>query len=216
MNELGGRGFVAIWNGVTPGTEADFEAWHQLEHMPERLDIPGFLRGTRWGSESAQPRYFTLYELDDARIARSGPYLDRLNAPTEWTRRVMDNFRDNSRCVGSFTASLGTMPGRTAVVMRLEGKHDGTTVNELAHAIMDIDGITGCHIGETDTDASGIDTVERQGRTVSEPWGLVLIALEHDMHQPILASIQARLPKTVTEIAVQTIELQMAARARDV
>ena len=37
-----------MWWNISPGTRAEFEDWHSHEHMPERLAIPGFRRGTRW------------------------------------------------------------------------------------------------------------------------------------------------------------------------
>ena len=43
-----GRAAVAMWWDVPPEVRAEWEDWHSHEHMPERLGIPGFLRGTRW------------------------------------------------------------------------------------------------------------------------------------------------------------------------
>jgi hypothetical protein len=44
---LMGHGAVAIWNDVAPEGLAEFYEWHHREHMPERVSIPGFLRGRR-------------------------------------------------------------------------------------------------------------------------------------------------------------------------
>ena len=41
-------GAVAIWHDITPEGRANFYAWHGSEHMPERLGIPGFVRGRRF------------------------------------------------------------------------------------------------------------------------------------------------------------------------
>jgi len=57
--------------------------------MPERLAIPGFLRGTRWVAESGDPSYFVLYESRSWRRSPPGPYLERLNNPTPWSRKMM-------------------------------------------------------------------------------------------------------------------------------
>jgi hypothetical protein len=38
---LAGEAVVAIWNGIAPESRADFYDWHQNEHMPERVGIPG-------------------------------------------------------------------------------------------------------------------------------------------------------------------------------
>jgi hypothetical protein len=34
-----------IWHGLQDGAAAEFERYHTVEHMPERLGIPGFVRG---------------------------------------------------------------------------------------------------------------------------------------------------------------------------
>ena len=45
-----GAAAVAIWCEVAPEIREEFDDWHAHEHMPERLAIPGFLRGSRWVS----------------------------------------------------------------------------------------------------------------------------------------------------------------------
>ena len=40
-----GKGAMAFWNDVTADGEADFNHWHVFEHIPERVGVPGFLRG---------------------------------------------------------------------------------------------------------------------------------------------------------------------------
>ena len=58
-----GNAAVAMWWDVAPEVRAEWEDWHSSEHMPERLAIPGFLRGTRWVALSGAPSYFVLYEV---------------------------------------------------------------------------------------------------------------------------------------------------------
>jgi len=45
---LAGEGAVAIWHDLDPVAREQFYAWHGEEHMPERVGIPGFLRGRRY------------------------------------------------------------------------------------------------------------------------------------------------------------------------
>ena len=42
---LSGEGAICIWNDITDEGRDEFYAWHLAEHMPERVGIPGFLRG---------------------------------------------------------------------------------------------------------------------------------------------------------------------------
>jgi len=45
---LSGSGVIAIWNDITEEGRANFYEWHDREHIPERVGIPGFLRGRRY------------------------------------------------------------------------------------------------------------------------------------------------------------------------
>jgi len=63
---LCGQGVVAIWNGIADAGRSDFYEWHVREHMPERVDIPGFRRARRYRAvdRGTHPEFFTLYEVD--------------------------------------------------------------------------------------------------------------------------------------------------------
>jgi hypothetical protein len=39
---------MIMFYDVASGAEDDHDDWHTHEHMPERVSIPGFLRGSRW------------------------------------------------------------------------------------------------------------------------------------------------------------------------
>jgi len=52
---LAGQGVVAIWNGIAPEGRAEFFEWHNREHMPERVGIPGFRRGRRYIAKYGAP-----------------------------------------------------------------------------------------------------------------------------------------------------------------
>ena len=95
---LAGQAVVAIWNGIAPEGRAEFYEWHNREHMPERVGIPGFRRGRRYIAKYGTPEYFTLYEADSADVLVGQDYLNRLNNPTPWTQRVPPTFfRDTAR-----------------------------------------------------------------------------------------------------------------------
>ena len=96
---LAGLGAVCIWHDLLPEARDDFHQWHNREHMPERVGIPGFRRGRRYVAVASTPEYFNLYEADSAEVLGGQDYLNRLNAPTEWTRRVVPSFRNVSRSI---------------------------------------------------------------------------------------------------------------------
>jgi hypothetical protein len=89
-----GTAAVAMWWDIAPEMRAEWEDWHTSEHMPERLAIPGFLRGTRWVSANS---YFVLYEVESLATLTGGAYLERLNNPTPWSQKMMPHHRNMVR-----------------------------------------------------------------------------------------------------------------------
>ena len=102
--------------------EAIFEhdAWHTHEHLPERLSIPGFLRGSRWVALRGQPRYFVMYEVAQLAVLTSDAYLERLNNPSPWTSKVMPHYRSMTRGFCSLTGSFGFGIGHLGLLMRFK------------------------------------------------------------------------------------------------
>lgn len=105
---------------VAPEAIPEHDDWHTHEHLPERLAIPGFLRGTRWVVRRGQPRYLVLYEVERLATLTSDAYLARLNAPSPWTSRMMPHYRGMSRGFCSVTASFGLGMGPVALLIRCE------------------------------------------------------------------------------------------------
>jgi hypothetical protein len=72
-----GRAAMLLLFDVAPDAIAEHDDWHTHEHLPERLAIPGFLRGTRWIATHGAPRYMVVYEVADLATLTSAPYLAR-------------------------------------------------------------------------------------------------------------------------------------------
>ncbi len=138
-----GTGALLIWNGMEPGADADFAAWHVREHMPERLAVPGFLRGRRYVAVQAHPAYFNFYETATPAVLTSPAYLARLDDPSPWTRRVVARFRDTGRTACDVLHSRGR--GEGGAVETVQMAQAGTMEAVLA-AILEAPGITGVHL----------------------------------------------------------------------
>lgn len=109
---------MVMWYDVAPTAIADHDEWHRHEHMPERLSVPGFLRGSRWVTAGQGPRYFVMYEVADIATLSSSAYLTRLNNPTPWTTRVMQTFRGMTRGFCAVESSWGSYLARSLVALR--------------------------------------------------------------------------------------------------
>ena len=88
---------LAMWWDMAPAMRDAFEHWHSHEHFPERLALPGFRRASRWADAGAGEGFFVLYELATYEALTSPEYLARLNAPSDWSRRMMPHHRNMVR-----------------------------------------------------------------------------------------------------------------------
>jgi hypothetical protein len=96
----------------------EHDRWHTHEHLPERLSIPGFRRGTRWIAAEPGPRYMVVYEVAHLGVLTSPDYLARLNAPTPWTTKMMPHYRGMTRGLCQVLGSFGFGQGGTASLIR--------------------------------------------------------------------------------------------------
>jgi hypothetical protein len=168
---LNGLGVVAIWHDLLPQAKDEFYEWHGREHMPERLGIPGFRRGRRYIALHGAPEYFNLYEADSPQVLSGQDYLQRLNAPTPWTRQVVASFRNVARAIGSVLYSDGV--GQGAVMLTLRFDVAASAHSELARTlrqhllpqVVDAHGVSGVHLCRADEEGSRIETAEKKART---------------------------------------------------
>ena len=100
-------GLMAFWADIDPDYEPRFLEWHNCEHMPERVSVPGFREGRRYRDLGGSPRYLMMYFTENAGVLGSGAYTERLNHPTPWTRESLGHFRNPMRNVYSVLAERG-------------------------------------------------------------------------------------------------------------
>ncbi len=181
---LHGKGAVLIWHELDPAVVQDFYEWHNREHMPERVSIPGFLRGRRYVATRGDPYWFNVYETRDTAVLAGPDYLARLNDPTPWTRRVVPAFRDVSRALCMVAASDATGDGGLVLTARLGLPEDavgaGAALGErLVPAVARAPGVAGAHLCIADDASSSIETAEKKARgsrTDVPAWTLVVEA----------------------------------------
>jgi hypothetical protein len=87
--------FLALWNDLARGREAEYDTWHTREHLPERVAAPGFRNGRRYTAPSHPThRWFTLYDVEDPGVFETPEYLDLLRNPTSWSASMRPDFRN--------------------------------------------------------------------------------------------------------------------------
>jgi hypothetical protein len=207
---LAGHGVVAIWNDIAEGHRDEFLNWHNVEHIPERIGIPGFLRARRYRALSGGPQFFQLYELDSANALTGADYPLRLNSPTEWTRKLSPVFQNSSRSLCKVAFSQGR--GQGGIVATLRFDIDGDEQETVAHrrrlavevlpAIAEHYEVAGVHLCVADLVASKVETAEKQGRAkkAAVPANIVLVEGATDANA-LEAICRSALPAAVLRAA---------------
>ena len=137
---------------VAPGAVDEHDHWHTHEHMPERLRIPGFQRGTRWIAQGTGPRYCVLYEVAELAVLDSPAYRARLDDPTPWTTAMMKHYAGMRRTLCKVAACSGPGMGTTGLIVRFApgGGRERQVLDWLsADAMTDIasrPGLASCHL----------------------------------------------------------------------
>ena len=169
-----GRAAVAMWWNVAPEVRAEWEDWHTREHMPERLGIPGFLRGTRWVAESGEPSYFICYEVANLATITGGAYLEHLNNPTPWSRRMMPHHLNMVRSLCVLRSGWGGGLPRTLATVRFSPRPDAPP------KLPQRKGLTGAHLLESQP-MPGAPTTEQKIRGGDRTADWVLLVGGYDV-----------------------------------
>jgi hypothetical protein len=183
---LRGQAAIAMWWNIAPEHREEFEHWHSHEHFPERLGIPGFLRGSRWSSADGGEGFFIMYELDRYETLSSDGYLSRLNQPTPWSTKMMPHHRDMVRSQCRVTCSVGGGTGRYALTLRVspaEGREDALRAYfaRVAQEFAAAPGGVACHLLRTETPKIAATTEQqiRGGKDAVADW--IVVASGYDI-----------------------------------
>jgi hypothetical protein len=167
---LAGGGAVAIWHDIAPEGRDEFYAWHGEEHMPERVGIPGFLRGRRYVALRASLEFFNLYEAQSPAVVAGPDYQARLNNPTPWTTALMKHFRNVARSICRVAMTTGHSQGGLLATLRYDvpdsgaEAHEAALTGKLLPEIAKRRGIAGIHLLRADEKASATETAEQKAR----------------------------------------------------
>src|SRR6267154_4190695 len=92
MSALLGTGALALWLDVAPELDCETDSWYIDEHMPERIDIGGYLRARRFEALDGAPAYLTLFEAQTPAALASEGYLRLVGRISEQSRRIRVGF----------------------------------------------------------------------------------------------------------------------------
>ena len=105
--------------------EDEFNDWYDLEHIPERLRVPGFLACQRW-LDAHNPRIsVATYELDTIDVLNSAAYNAAGNHAgggknlSVWSKRVTQRVKTVMRFEGEQISSVGNNVPKDAPALLL-------------------------------------------------------------------------------------------------
>lgn len=153
---------ICAWMRVDHADLPAFLDFHTNEHLPERLAIPGFLRGRRFAAIGAPELLLVLYEVASLDVLTGAGYVERLNNPTAWTIRSMPLIRENRRLAVKLDVDQGTA-GDVLAVTHIAAP-TATLANDIladTPRLLAQPRVTSVRIGRVDDTASNLPTAER-------------------------------------------------------
>ena len=201
-------GMIVIWNDIKEEMRDEFIQWHSIEHLPERVSIPGFISGQRWYGEHASPQYLTTYVTQNTGVLTSDAYIQRLNDPTPWTLKTVAAFRHTCRAAGEVIWEDGSKKGYGGHILaiRITELEDLTILtehlNSLANnAMHGFAGLLRARMVLTAPKASQLPTAERAVRTGDQNEPQIVLLLESFSGKAPLrnafSKITAHIPKLI-------------------
>ena len=109
------KGLLFASFDYSPAQEDEFNDWYDMEHVPERMRVPGFLNAQRWVGDDNPKFAVATYDLESHAVMASPPY-QAIGGANQ--RR---GFRERARVREIAAPGAGELDARDAVV----GRHDG-------------------------------------------------------------------------------------------
>jgi hypothetical protein len=172
MSALMGSGALMLWLDVAPELDRETDGWYIDEHMPERIDIGGYLRARRFGALEGAPAYLTMFEAQTPAALASEGYLRLVNRISEQSKRIRTGFSNVARNTFQVRYSAGRGIGPIVASLRLtpvSASRAGAAVAALDGAAPNIlrrQGVVGVHWLEAAPDVRArMDAVRAVGQS---------------------------------------------------
>jgi len=109
------NGLITVRLHTAPEYDEEFNDWYNLEHLPQVVALPGFVRARRYFCDSADIRYLAWYETVDEQV-ETGPHFQSIvTQPTPWSRRLRKLYADHrERMNFKLMCEVGSMPSPDA------------------------------------------------------------------------------------------------------
>jgi hypothetical protein len=154
---LAGNAFLALWNDIARHREPEYDQWHTLEHVPERVSVTGFHGARRYVNRARQHhRYFTLYDVATLGAFDSNEYVDLLEHPTPWSASMRPDFSNFLRAICSVIATRGTGIGAALGILCLPSETAEAPLRLALDEAAGMPRVNAVHLGRTATTAAKV------------------------------------------------------------
>ncbi|MCG5235640.1 DUF4286 family protein [Xanthobacter oligotrophicus] len=218
----GNLGFMGFWSDIDQDYQLRYQEWHNCEHIPERLGIPGFIEGRRYRGAPGGPNFFMCYITAGPEVLRSEAYLSALNRPTPWTKEALTHFRNPTRTLYRKLRAVRSEGGYAPYVLLLRFD-DERPAEVLENQVVEALSGTGSAavsggLYEVDAEASGIMTAERRiysGGPGSQRYLIAVEALDRAQAEAVAEHVERRLSPGIHDLDRSIYWLETRIRAED-
>ena len=94
-----GTTVLVVTMDVDPEDEAEFNKWYNEQHLPERMEIPGYVSARRFKLEEGDGAltYLCIWDLEDGSPLQSQMYKEQNADPTALYLRVNQTIKARTR-----------------------------------------------------------------------------------------------------------------------
>jgi hypothetical protein len=154
---LAGQAFLALWNDIARAREPEYDRWHTLEHVPERVAVAGIRGARRYVNRTrAHHRYFTLYDVDSLAVFDSPEYRDLLAHPTPWSASMRPDFSNFLRVICSVATSNGPGIGAAIACLCVPDSTDDSALQATLEKAESFPRVNAVHLGRTTQGAPSV------------------------------------------------------------
>ena len=190
---LAGRAFLALWNDIALGREPEYDQWHTLEHVPERVAVTGSRGARRYvNRERDVHRYFTLYDVDSLAVFDSPEYRDLVDHPTAWSAAMRPDFSHLLRATCTVELSRGTGIGAAVACLCVGSTVTSSALHGAVNEALALPRVNAAHVGRrhdaatpsafATSAAAGVREFDRVALLEALDRGAALAALLHAKH----------------------------------
>jgi len=170
MSILKGLGALVLWLDVAPELNEETDHWYMDEHMPDRVDVGGYLRARRYQAVQGAPAYLSLFEAHTPEALASDGYLSLVKKISHQSQHIRAGFSNVVRNTFRIRVSLGRGVSSLIASFRLTPVNaksiDMDGIDALAPNILRHPGVVGVHWLQSAPDIRAqMDKVRVTGQT---------------------------------------------------